>query len=88
MLRITPVWQETSDLCLIVEGRVLGPWVGELETSVRQAMNKTSGRVLIDLSAVSYVDSSVVELLRRLFDRGVVLQAASPFVLELLNSTP
>jgi anti-anti-sigma regulatory factor len=85
MLRITPVEKDPGDLLLVVEGRVLGPWVAELETVAAQAMDSVPGRVFIDIEAVSFVDASGVKLLHRLLDQGVGLQAASPFILELLH---
>jgi hypothetical protein len=85
MLRITTVKKGPSDLLLIVEGKVLGPWVGELEATAAQAMDSVPGRVFIDIAAVSFVDASGVKLLHQLMDQGVGLQAASPFILELLH---
>jgi anti-anti-sigma regulatory factor len=88
MLRITSVEKGPLDLLLIVEGRVLGPWVSELEAAVMQAVDAAPGRVFIDIAAVSFVDASGVALLRRLLDQGVGLHAVSPFVHELLNVKP
>ncbi len=85
MIRITSVQKGQSDRLLIVEGRVLGPWIEALDVAVQQAMASAPGRVLIDIAAVSFVDAGGVRLLRRLMAQGVKLQAASPFLLELLN---
>lgn len=85
MLKITSVQKGPDDLLLIVEGRVLGPWVEELEVAVTQALASATGRVVIDIAAVSYVDADGLMLLQRLRAEGVALQAASPFVHQLLN---
>jgi ABC-type transporter Mla MlaB component len=45
-------------------------------------------RVYLDLSGVHFVDARGLALLHRLFNQGVVLQAVSPFVQELFNTSP
>lgn len=85
MLRITSVKQGPSDLLLIVEGRVLGPWVTELETVLMRALESVPGQVAIDVAGVSFVDADGVLLLQRFLTQGVALQAASPFIYELLK---
>lgn len=87
MLRITPVEKASAEILLIVEGRLVGPWVAELETAAIGA-GSIAGFVSIDISAVSFVDARGLKLLHRLMGQGVALQAVSPFVQELLNTNP
>ena len=84
MLRISEIGGSNDHVLLKLEGRVVGPWVGELAD--------TSGRVLdagrtvkLDLTGVSYVDREGVKLLLTLEDRGATLEGMSPFVAEELR---
>jgi anti-anti-sigma regulatory factor len=84
MLKIdeTPVREGT--VVLKLEGRVIGPWVEELERSCAEVM--TRGMALtLDLSAVSFVDRRGIALLARLGTRGVVLLHCPRFVAEQLR---
>lgn len=86
MLRITPIENEPNGLLLIVEGRVLGPWVAELEAAVARAQVSSSNVVTLDLAAVSFIDAGGVALLHLLLGQGIRLRAISPFILELLHT--
>lgn len=87
MLRITRTEKVEAEINLIIEGRLVGAWVAELQTAVMEA-GFVSTRVSLDLSGVHFVDTRGLALLHRLFNQGVVLQAVSPFVQELLNTNP
>jgi len=86
MLRITPATRPAVATHLVLEGRLVRPWVAELQAAVT-AVNSSPGRVHLDLSGVHYVDAQGLALLHRLQDQGVVLQTLSPFVQELLNTS-
>ncbi len=87
MLRITPLEDpEAGTRRLILEGRLMGPWVGELQTAVHDAVSGP-GPVHLDLSGVHYADAEGLTLLHRLVDQGIVLREVSPFVQELLEPT-
>jgi ABC-type transporter Mla MlaB component len=77
MLRITQ-----RDGCLVVEGRVAGPWVAELSRAADDLL-AAAGSPRLDLSGVSYVDHAGLELLREL-DRRMSIRA-SGFVNEMLR---
>lgn len=83
MLRITSTDRTAAGACLVCEGRLVGPWIAELQAAVMAV--SLAGRVRLDLSAVHYVDAEGLTLLHQLKDQGVVLQEVSPFVQELLN---
>lgn len=70
----------------VLEGRLVGPWVAELQAAV-MAAGSLPGRVHLDLSGVHFVDAQGLTLLHRLQDQGVVLQTLSPFIQELLNTS-
>ena len=81
MLRI-----DESDT-LKLEGRIVGPWIGELRDACERVMGRGRGLVL-DLSGVDFVDREAAALLRQLRARGARLANASPFLAELLKNTP
>ena len=81
MLRITTKCA-TEKPCLVLEGRLIGDWVGELEA----AMEGHSELLHLDLSRVRFVDARGLALLQRLQYEGAVFQAVSPFVAALLNT--
>lgn len=83
MLRITTVPTNPATPLLKLEGKLMGPWVEELQ----QVCTATSAPppLCLDLSAVSYVDSAGVALLRGLSRQGVRLVSCSGFIAELLH---
>jgi ABC-type transporter Mla MlaB component len=70
MLKITV--HETRDaLRLELEGRVAGPWVGEIEAAWRSAIEACGGRkVEIDLTGVDAVDAAGRYLLALIRNEG------------------
>jgi anti-anti-sigma regulatory factor len=85
MLKINEKVSEGGEVVLEVEGRVIGPWVRELDRSCADVM--TRGATLsVDLSSVSFVDARGIELLGRLGTRGVRLVNCSRFVAEQLRA--
>jgi ABC-type transporter Mla MlaB component len=81
MLRITKKLA-TEEPCLVLEGRLIGDWVAELEAAVEGR----SEVFHLDLSRVRFVDARGLALLHRLRSEGVVFQAVSPFVAALLST--
>ena len=61
---------------LKVEGKLCGPWVGELEkTWLRVASEPGHPEVVADLSEVTFIDSKGWELLERMLRQGAELEA-------------
>jgi ABC-type transporter Mla MlaB component len=75
MLRIT----QTGDT-LKLEGKLVGPWVGAL-----REVSASAGQVWLDLSAVSFIDTAGLTLLRDLLARGATVVSCSRLVEELLQ---
>ncbi len=84
MLRISEVNGEDANPTLKVEGKLRGPWVAELER-VCDELQSSGESLSLDLSAVSFVDTPGVELLRILLGRGATFSACSGLVVELLH---
>jgi anti-anti-sigma regulatory factor len=66
MLKIT-THTDTHSTTLQLEGRLAGPWVGELKRCWLSTVSaKTRHPLSVDLSAVTYVDAEGKELRREL----------------------
>ncbi|CUQ65144.1 STAS domain-containing protein [Candidatus Nitrospira inopinata] len=77
MLKITGrycVGEES--ISLIVEGRLTGPWVSELDTYWRQLSASQQRTAVIDLSGVTFIDAAGKTLLDRLWREGATLRAS------------
>ena len=85
MLKISPAGTVNHSVTLKLEGRVVGPWVGELCQVCELYLS--GGRALkLDLADVSFADASGVTALSSLKSRGVAVTYCSPFVAEQLKS--
>jgi len=73
MLKITPEIRNKTTR-LTVEGRLVGPWVTELERSWHEV--KRSGSLVVDLMGLTFVDEAGKALLHRMWHDGVELVAA------------
>jgi hypothetical protein len=86
VLRVTT--RQSDDGCsLILEGRVKGPWVAELEKAWQAALkSRTDGEVVVvDLSAVSFADWRGRKLLREMRNQGAKLVGGSIFLSKMLE---
>ena len=84
MLKISRPEPENRMAPWKLEGRLVGPWVGELRQLAEAALADSRGLAL-DVSAVSFVDRQGEELLRDLIARRVRLERPSGFLRELLD---
>jgi hypothetical protein len=69
---------------LKLEGKLLGPWVGELESAYRTSQ-VSPDRVRLDLLGLTFVDAEGVRFLDGLIRDGARVIACSGFVAELLR---
>ena len=75
-MRIT-IQQQSGLLILQVEGKLIGPWVAELENCWRQALSsRPFATVRVDVSEVTHVDAAGKQLLAAMHGQGVELIAA------------
>ena len=84
MLKMTRLSRGAPVLTIKLEGQLLGPWVPVVRDACR-ARGRRSGRLLLDLAAVTYADAAGAELLRELVAEGVEIAVCSGFVGELLR---
>ena len=85
MLKISEAGRANHSVTLKLEGRVVGPWVGELRQICEALL--TEGRTLkLDLAEVTFADTDGVAVLTDFKSRGVRFRNCSPFVEEQLKS--
>jgi anti-anti-sigma regulatory factor len=73
MLRIT-IHNEVQVTSFVVEGKLVGPWVEELEKCWKSALAAdSSGAMLVNLAAVTFIDSAGRALLARMRRQGAKL---------------
>ena len=63
MLKMTAVRENEQTITLKLEGRIVGPWVEELEKECEKCLLKKNCLIL-DLSEVSYIDERGINTIR------------------------
>jgi anti-anti-sigma regulatory factor len=85
MLKIT-LHDSSGEFRLKLEGRLSGPWVGELEQCWKTAASTTTGRrTVVDLGEVDFVDPQGQVLLADMYAVGVVMEAVTPLICSVLK---
>lgn len=85
MLKIT-LHDSASELRLKLEGRLSGPWVGELRQCWQTARSTTQDRkTTLDLADLDFVDSDGVSLFEEMYRQGVKLAAMSPLIRSIVD---
>ena len=85
MLKISQAEKANHSVTLKLEGRVVGPWVGEL-SQVCETLLTEKQALKLDLADVTFADASGVAVLSSFKSRGVTFTNCSPFVEEQLKS--
>ena len=85
MLKISQAGTANHSVTLKLEGRVVGPWVGELRQLCETLLAERRA-LKLDLTDVSFADASGVAELSGLRSRGVSIANCSPFVEEQLKN--
>ncbi len=84
MLRLTRTTRPPQEIVLVVEGQIVGEWVGLLEAECLELL-ATDRKLSLDLADVSYLDRGAARLLRRLATRSVMMINCPPLVDELVR---
>lgn len=85
MLKITQTQSALGEIRLRLEGRLVGPWVAELQAATA---GLPAQAVQLDLAGLRFMDSAGLALVLALEKQGVELRNATPFVQELLGRGP
>jgi anti-anti-sigma regulatory factor len=85
MLRIT-IDEYPESVTLRLEGKLIGPWVEEVEECWRRVFTTLGSRtVLVDLSAVDFVDPAGRLLLARMHSAGFRLEPGGLMTRQLVE---
>src|SRR5580693_6792696 len=85
MLRIT-VAETATEQRWTLEGRLVGPWVGELRTRWNERHRAQNGRTCtVDLSAVTFIDTGGRRLLRIMSKEATQFIATSIYIKRVLD---
>src|SRR5262249_24218568 len=84
MLRITEKNNAGDTTILYLEGRVVGPWVAEVQRSCEPSLAKGL-RLTLDMAEVSFVDRDGILLIHHLISRPGTLVNCPPFLAEQLK---
>lgn len=88
MLRLSLECPDVAPAVVIVEGRLVGPWIDELDRFVASVAGRPIGPLVLDLRECTFADARGVAVLRSLEESGARLRACSPFLTELLDGAP
>lgn len=84
MLRITPVRTDRGTVTLKLEGKIHADWAGLLEQECLRLVHQQE-QVLLDFSAVSYVDPEGIQVVRDLPNGHIQIINCPRFIAELLD---
>lgn len=90
MLKIS-VEESDGSVRLILEGRLVGPWVGELERVCHEQNTQTRNlHLIVDLCGVTAMDTRAQGFLQELFQQGATLNCSdvlNQYLVELMSHT-
>jgi len=84
MLRITTTHHDQATRIFKLEGKLVGPWIGELE-SAYSTSQVSPDRVRLDLHGLTFVDAEGARLLGSFIRDGARVITCSGFVAEILH---
>ncbi|HZE68281.1 MAG TPA: STAS domain-containing protein [Pyrinomonadaceae bacterium] len=82
VLRIT-THENSNATCFVVEGKLAGPCVVELEKCWERVT--AAGEILVELSSVSFVDATGRQLLKRMHEKGTRLIGAGLLIVSIIE---
>jgi anti-anti-sigma regulatory factor len=85
VLRIT-INETPTEKRWILQGRLVGPWVGELRTSWKRPHRNHGGRTcIVDLSDVTFIDNRGERLLQTMSKEGAQFIATGIYIKHVLQ---
>jgi hypothetical protein len=84
MLRIT-ISEGGSEQRWILQGRLVEPWIAELETTWKERNRHDTRRYVVDLSEVTLIDKRGERLLRAMWRAGAELIARGVYLRYLVD---
>jgi hypothetical protein len=85
MLKISVIDSRTERR-LLLEGKLIAPWVGELRTAWKAANKEMEGRALVvDLRNITVISQEGENVLSELMTAGAKFRCCSVFIKHILN---
>jgi hypothetical protein len=85
MLKISTI-ESPSHCRLVIEGKLIAPWAGELKTACDKARTELRGRKLIvDIRNLIAINQEGEKVLLELMDDGVMLRGCGVFTKHILK---
>jgi ABC-type transporter Mla MlaB component len=81
MLRITKQPIDEANILVKLEGKLLEPWIEEMQRSLGGAASS----IELDLSALTFADSAGIQALASLIRNGAKLTACSGYIAAILQ---
>jgi outer membrane protein len=79
--------REGAEILLLVEGRISGPWVEELEQFWRGVLaTEANRRIAVELKDVTFIDDAGKALLRRMAVEGAAIRGGGCFTAAIVSS--
>jgi len=85
MLKISEEKRGRQAITLLLEGRIVGPWVDELR-QLCESFARAGVKLTLNLEEVAFADDNGISLLVGLRARGVRLLHTTPFVEQQLKA--
>ncbi len=83
MLRFTRLASNGAETIVKVEGRLVAELVPLLEQECQELLRST-GKIRLDLEAVTYLDAQAAQRLKAIIAAGGLIVRTTPFVEEML----
>ena len=84
MLRITII-DDASEQRWILQGRLVAPWIADLETTWKMRSPSEMRRVVVDLSDITQIDKRGEKMLRTMRTAGAELLACGVYVRHIVE---
>jgi len=86
MLRITHRTDANGRTVVVLEGRLAGPWAGELARCWATLVATHDTRAIsVELDAVTFIDAAGKSVLRTMHESGAALSACGPMTRAILE---
>ncbi|MGH9764720.1 MAG: STAS domain-containing protein [Blastocatellia bacterium] len=85
MLRID-IRRDGSATAFVLEGKLVGPWVAELENCWNESAAGVASQISVDLTGVSFIDSKGRDLLAQMRRQGAKLAASGCLTMAIVNA--
>ena len=72
-------------MVLHLEGKLVGPWTSVVERCWQDTLARTAKLVVVDLNAVTFIDTSGKALLAEMHDGGATLEGQGPMTAYILE---